>query len=561
MAQATALSVNERIVSTGDEIAASQARGFTDTTPDPSPAEDAPDPLFWTRRFSLTTRILAVNVLAVGLIAGSLFFLDSYRKTLIAERFKLARSEVEIIANALAEAPSSEHAALLARIGSQQNLRLRTFDALGRLQTDSFVVGEPSFTLADPTDEPFVMRFARFVDQALDFIVGAAPVEPYREPPETPEAPRKSFWPEIFVAEQAGESTVKLRYAPDRTPLITAAAPYGAQGETLLTTRNAVDITRQIRAARQTLMFLLILAVAFSVQLSLFLARTIVTPLRLLARAAARVRQGRERAVVVPRLPERGDEIGLLARALSDMTEALRQRIDAGESFAADVAHELKNPLASLRSALETLETVEDPELRRQLSQIAAQDVRRIDRLITEIADASRLDAELSRAAWEAVDLQRLAQGVIGSRTEARRIGAARDLTLTVAGAPPSATMVMGDAARLERVIENLVDNAASFSPPGGEVRIAFTELGDRIEMTVTDEGSGIPEEEREKVFERFHSNRPDEESFGKHSGLGLAIARTIVTAHGGEMAIRSREDGKSGAVLAVILPALEPGK
>jgi two-component system sensor histidine kinase ChvG len=520
-------------------------------------AGDAPDPLFWTRRFSLTTRILAVNLLIVGLVLGGLFVLDTNRKQLVAERSRLARSEVEIIANALAEAPASEHAALLARIGDQQRLRLRTFDSQGALQTDSFVVGEPAFFFADPDQQDWTHTLARTMDRIVDFLVMAPPVSRY-DPEDDAEPATKSQWPEVFVAEQARAGTVMLRYAPDRTPVITAAAPYGAQGETLLTMRNATDITAAIRAARQTLLVLLALAVIFSIQLSLFLARTIVQPVRTLSRAATRVSAGREREVVIPRLPERQDEIGTLARSLSDMTQALRDRIDAGEAFAADVSHELKNPLASLRSALDTLETVEDPSLRHQLAEIAQADLRRIDRLITEIAEASRLDAELSRASFEPVDLLALARNVIGGRTAAARISAERDLQFTVESAPTSATMVRGDEAQLERVFENLVDNAASFSPHGGRIAIAFRDLGDTVEITVTDDGPGIAEEEREAVFERFHSHRPEPESFGKHSGLGLAIARSIVTGHGGTLAVRGRADGASGAVFVITLPALE---
>ncbi|WP_245626572.1 sensor histidine kinase [Croceicoccus naphthovorans] len=521
------------------------------------PVADAPDRLFWTRGFSLTTRILAVNVLLVGLVLGGLFFLDTYRKQLIAERFKLARSEVEIIANALAEAPSSEHAALLARIGAEQRLRLRTFNAVGKLQTDSFVVGQPAFTFVDPESETWVQDFARWLDRSVDFLVGAPPVPPYN-PADDEEPAVKSEWPEIFVSEQAGQGAVMLRYAPDRTPVITAAAPYGPQGETLMTMRNAVDITQSVRSARTSLLVLLTLGILISIQVSLFLARTIVLPLRLLSRAAARVRLGRDREVVVPRLPERGDEIGTLARALSDMTAALRDRIDAGEAFAADVSHELKNPLASLRTALDTMETVDDPKLRDQLLDIAKADVRRLDRLVTEIAEITRVDAELSRTAFKPVDLYALAEGVIGGRTMAARIGEERDLHFTVESAPTSATMIAGDAAQLERVLENLIDNAASFSPHGGYVTIGFADLGDNtVEMTVTDDGPGIPEDQRDKVFQRFHSDRP-EADFGSHSGLGLAIARSIVSGHDGKLTVRERADGKSGAVMAITLPALD---
>jgi two-component system sensor histidine kinase ChvG len=348
---------------------------------------------------------------------------------------------------------------------------------------------------------------------------------------------------------------VKLRYAPDRTPMITAAAPVGAQGEMLLTTRNALDATQAIRDARQTLAIVVGLALLLSIQLSLFLARTIVQPLRTLVRAAVRVRLGRDREVVVPRLPERRDEIGLLARAFSDMTAALRQRIDAVESFAADVAHELKNPLASLRSALESLDKVEDPELRRQLSAIAAHDVQRIDRLITEIADASRIDAELSRTTFTAVDLADLAARLVGARGT---LGESQDVRVAFhRGVGPA--VVWGDAARLERVLENLVDNAVSFSPPGGRVEVNVWGDEHSVTLSVLDQGPGIPAAERDKVFERFHSLRPQEEAFGAHSGLGLAIARTIATAHDGELSIDDRPDGASGACLVLQLPSAAP--
>jgi len=255
--------------------------------------------------------------------------------------------------------------------------------------------------------------------------------------------------------------------------------------------------------------------------------------------------------VVVPRLPERGDEIGLLARAISDMTSTLRQRIDAVESFAADVAHEIKNPLASLRSAVETLGMVEDPALRRELTRIAAHDVRRIDRLITEIADASRIDAELTRTRFEPVDMVRMVEAVIAERAERGADGAAH----VALHKGPGRCRVMGDAARLERVMVNLIDNAVSFSPPGGEIRVETSARNGAIRLCVLDDGPGIPPESREKVFERFHSDRPEAEDFGSHSGLGLAIARTIVAAHDGTLVAADRPDGKPGACLVLTLP------
>jgi two-component system sensor histidine kinase ChvG len=234
------------------------------------------------------------------------------------------------------------------------------------------------------------------------------------------------------------------------------------------------------------------------------------------------------------------------------MTAALRHRIDAVESFAADVAHELKNPLASLRSALESLEKVDDPDLRRQLSEIAAHDVRRIDRLVTEIADASRIDAELSRTPFEPVDIAGLIRELADAR-ERSGVNAGCKISLSFRG--EGSWEVPGDVTRLDRVLGNLLDNAVSFSPPGGTIAVEASHEDDRIAVAVSDEGPGIPPEAREKIFGRFHSLRPESESFGSHSGLGLAIARTIVEAHDGTLRACDRSDGRPGACLAFDLP------
>ncbi len=508
-----------------------------------------PERLFWTRRISLTSRILAVNIIALSLLAGSLFYLDSYRKQLLAERSKLASSEALIIADALAETPRAERAPLLARIGSEQHLRLRLYDARGHQLTDSFLLADPSFQFIDPASESLMLRAARTLDRSMDVLVGAPDVASYVEAA----IPTADAWPEVAQAQKLGEVVVQERRAPDGTPVFTAATPVGERGEVLLTTRNARDITEKVREARQTLAIIIGVALLLSVLLSLFLARTIVQPLKVLVRAAVRVRLGRDREVVVPRLPERGDEIGLLARAISDMTAALRQRIDAVESFAADVAHEVKNPLASLRSAIDTLGKVDDPALRKQLTEIAAHDVRRIDRLVTEIADASRIDAELSRTTFEPVDMGALLRGLTGERAERKADGDCRIVLKT----GNRRCIVPGDAARLERVLSNLLDNAVSFSPPGGTIEISMSRGENRVVIAVIDEGPGIQSDAREKIFERFHSLRPDGEDFGSHSGLGLAIARTISLAHDGTLTAGDRPDGKSGACLILDLPEM----
>lgn len=498
-------------------------------------------------RLSLTARILAVNILPLALLGGGLFYLDTYRTQLINERFKLARIEAQITAEALAGATRDRQEALLVQIGKEQGMRLRMFDAEGALWADSFALDTPSFEFDDISDDSWDQQASRWLDRTVDTIVSAEAVTDYVEP----EAQAADAWPELVRAREIGRSQVTLYDWEDGTPVITAAAPVGLNGATLLTVRNAVDITATVRAARTTLVTGVLLILLASAMLSLYLARTIVTPLRELSNAAVKVRQGREREVEVPRLPQRGDEIGLLARAVSDMTGTLRQRIDAVDSFAADVAHEIKNPLASLRSAIESLPRVEDPELRRELEQIATHDVRRIDRLVTEISDASRIDAEMSRATRENIDMASLVNEIIGSR-ENRAENHNHRIELTTRG---FAATVSGVGVRLERVVENLLDNAVSFSPPDAPIEVLIDNDGNCVTLTVCDSGPGIPEDAREKVFHRFHSIRPEKEDFGNHSGLGLAIARAIAEAHDGSLVAEARPDGETGACLRLRLP------
>jgi two-component system sensor histidine kinase ChvG len=499
------------------------------------------------RRLSLTPRILIINLLPLLLLGGGVFYLDSYRKQLLDERYKLARVEAQITAEALAGASRERQEAVLTQIGKEQKMRLRMFDAQGRLWADSFALDEPSFAFDKPGDETWQENLARWLDRAVDTVVGADPIPDYVEP----ESTNADAWPELKRAREENLTQIQLRDAPDGTPVINTATPVGLRGATLLTTRNAVDITLEVREARSTLVSAVLLALLMSTLLSLYMARTIVSPLRMLARATTRVRQGRDRQVEVPRLPARRDEIGQLARAISDMSAALRQRIDAVEHFAADVAHEIKNPLASLRSALESLALVEDKDLRRQLNDIAAHDVRRIDRLVSEISEASRIDAEMSRATFERIDLVELAENIVGRR-EARDQNDGHAIVFTH---PDRGARVMGLPMRLERVIDNLLDNAVSFSPPAEPIELTIERGDGVVTLSVSDHGPGIPEDSREKVFRRFHSDRPESEGFGQHSGLGLAIARTIAEAHDGALLAEARSDGGQGARLVLTLP------
>ncbi len=239
----------------------------------------------------------------------------------------------------------------------------------------------------------------------------------------------------------------------------------------------------------------------------------------------------------------------MLARAVSDMSQALRERIDATEAFAADVAHELKNPLASMSSAVESLDKTSDPAITAQLHAILAEDVRRLDRSITDISELSRLDSELSRANFEPIDVGAILTTIV----EARALRHSTGLPAVALTPVRSRLNVLGDEPRLIRAVENLIDNAMSFSKPGDVVRISALPTGDGIGIFVDDNGPGVPAESREAIFRRFHSERPDDH-FARHSGLGLAIAETIVEAMGGEITVEDAPTG--GARFVIRLPS-----
>ena len=503
----------------------------------------------WTGRWTLTPRILAVNLLTIGVLALGVLYLDAYRNQLAEERTRQIQREAALAANAIAAAAEERRPAVIASLAKATESRLRLYGPDGRLEQDSWRFTGPSYRLRDPEAQRWTKDAARALDRGFNALVGAKPVEDFEEPRQD----RLAAWPEAVQARHSRDIVSEVRNAPDLTPVWSAAAPVG--GSILLLTANDRDFTRTVRRQRSSLALAMVLAVLFSVLLSLFLARTIVRPLRRIALAAHRVRLGRAREVKVPRLPSRRDEIGMLARAVSDMTQSLRQRMDNIEAFAADVTHELKNPLASLRSAIDGLERVDDPELRSRLLDVARQDVVRLDRLIGDVSEAARTDAELARARFEPVDLGPLVEQLVEAWESRREKGDAR-----IAFARPrrKSAVVMGDTGRLARAIDNLIDNAISFSPPAGLVEIAVARVGDSVLIRIEDEGPGVPEEAREAIFNRFHSVRPEDEQFGRHSGLGLAIARAIVEGHDGEIDVQDRDDAPSGARFTIKLPAAD---
>ncbi len=484
----------------------------------------------WLNRLSLTWRILAINILALLLLAGSFFYLDSFRTRLIAEREAQAKSEIDIVAAVLEQIPPEGRATLLASVPPVTQARIRLIGNKGEVKFDSWAKAKPNFRLNDPANEPWQRHFARGLDDVIDFLVGAPHLQPFRGF----DAPRRS--------------EDRLELAPDRTHIITGSRVIADAGDTLIMDRNARDIRRLVRAERSRLGIIIAWIAALSVLLSLFLARTIARPLRGLARAAALVQTGRAREVVVPRLPDRQDEIGQLARALSNMNHTLQVRIDATEAFAADVAHEIKNPLASLTSAAQTLSNVKDKSLQAELIRVINSDVTRLDRLISEISELSRIDSQMARTTFVKVDVGRLLEAMIREYQN-------RDspkVKFSFARPRYGVAVINGDPVRLERAFANLIDNAISFSPPDGSVKIAATRAENDIIVTIQDDGPGIPDGAREKIFERFHSDRPDGDSFGRHSGLGLAITRAIVEAHDGSIRAENRDDGQSGAKFIV---------
>jgi two-component system sensor histidine kinase ChvG len=338
-------------------------------------------------------------------------------------------------------------------------------------------------------------------------------------------------------------SVVRVNSAGDT--IVSVAVPIqrfrAVRGVLLLSTQGG-DIDGIIASERWAILRIFLVAAGVMIVLSVLFAGTIAGPIRRLSSGAERVRRSIKAREEIPDFTDRSDEIGHLSGSLRDMTKALYDRIEAIESFAADVAHELKNPLTSLRSAVETLPLAKTDESRARLLGVINHDVRRLDRLISDISDASRLDAELARADAEPVDLVRLLETVTSVANGVHRDDGIRVRFESVPHPlGRDAFLVLGHDGRLGQVISNLVENARSFSPQGGEVRVLLRRIGQEVEIVVDDDGPGVPEHALERIFERFYTDRPEEQGFGQNSGLGLSISRQIVNAHRGRIWAENR--------------------
>lgn len=524
------------------------------------------------RSSKLARRIMAINAIALAILVGGVLYLDQFRQSLIDSRVVELRIAGEIIAGALSEAategPEAENIELhqaeqiLARLVVPAEIRARLFSMEGKLLLDSrdLAVGELIVTRKLPpvgTAKAYWKVIARNFHAAVDLIAAKQRLTLYNEEI----LQTAADYPEVLAALD-GDSEAMLRATAHGPIIITVAVPVQRLRRVLgvlLLSKDTADIDHIVRRERVEILKIFGISLAITLLLSFFLSKTIARPIRLLAEAADSVRPGRGRQVKIPDFGHRRDEIGDLSIALQDMTQALFRQLDAVEAFAADVSHELKNPLTSMRSALETLERTADEDKRQQLLSIVADDVGRLNRLITEISAASRLDAQMSRARMERVDLGELVHTMIEVYHATAKPGVAR-VRLEVAERGPITVRGLEDP--LGQVIRNLLENALSFSPPDGEVVLSLRRAGSMAELTVEDQGPGIPLDKLETIFDRFYSERPAGEIFGKHSGLGLHICKRIVEAHQGQIFAENRavpaegdDSAPEGARFVVRLP------
>jgi two-component system sensor histidine kinase ChvG len=555
---------------------------------------------------SLTRRIVILNLIGLAILVSGILYLNQFRAGLIDAKVESLLTQGEIIARAIAASAGVDSTEV--QLDPEKLLEAELGQASGGGVAFSNAVGftidpERAAPILRPLVKPTGSR-ARIYgrDGALildsDTFYSRGQVLRYDlSPPDTVEPDAlNTFWravtnqmgpsglpvyteiggangkvyPEVATA-LTGTSVPIVRINDKGELVVSVAVPVqrmsAVLGVLLLSTRGG-DIDNIVAAERWGIVRVSLFAAAVTIVLSLILANTIAGPVQRLATAAERVRHSVKGRAEIPDFTDRSDEIGHLSGALRDMTGALYRRIDAIESFAADVAHELKNPLTSLRSATETLPLANTKESKDRLMEIIQHDVRRLDRLISDISDASRLDAELAREDAEPVSIDELLRATVSLFNDVHREDTP-DVVLDITYAPGAHPyQVLGHDSRLHQVVVNLLENAISFSPPGGQVTLAARRIGNEVQITVEDEGPGIPPENIERVFERFYTDRP-EENFGQNSGLGLNISRQIVVAHGGRLYAENRKApgtdrgkgdtparGNGGARFVIRLPA-----
>jgi two-component system sensor histidine kinase ChvG len=522
------------------------------------------------RLFStLTLKILAVNGVALVILAFGLIYLGRYETNLVKTELKTLERQARIYAGAIAEAAQVEGPILMPgergarilrfdrlarfparkmikRLGETTISRIRLYDFDGTLMGDSnWLSGPVDVINTGPSTQGFLNQP---IETSLDFILDMLPsslkLEPY--PNDNQTSLTGYIYPDVNTA-MNGELSVTAWSMNKNNILLSAAVPVKNMDRVMgvvYLTRDGSQIEETIRQMQRDILLLFIIAFMVTILLSLYLSGSIGRPLKKLARAAENVQVNFGRGATIPDLSLRGDEIGDLSVSLRSMTNALSARLDSIENFAADVAHELKNPLTSLRSAVETVSIVKNEEDRQRLLDVIMHDVRRLDRLITDISKSSRLDAELSREDMDEVKMKKLLEDLCALHN------------VEQCNFPNDDMAVTGADLRLGQVFENLLSNAKSFSDT---VTMLAERQGQNWHFYVEDKGPGIPEGKLETIFERFYTERPESDGFGNNSGLGLAICKQIIDAHGGKIFAENRYDNdgqKIGARFTVILKA-----
>lgn len=552
---------------------------------------------------SLTRRIVVLNLAGLVAMLCGFLYLNQFREGLIESRVQSLLIQGDIIAGAIASSATVEIdaitidpdkllqlqagesagfnedpldfsinpekvAPLLRRLVTPTKTRARIYDRDGLLTLDSRnlysrgdIMRMNLPRVGEPEQPPLLERTWSMLRNRL----GRADLPTYDD---FENANGKSY-PEVARALSGVPASI-VRVNTRGETIVSVAVPVQrfrvVRGALLLSTQGG-DIDATIADERYAILKVFGVAAIVMIVLSVLLAGTIAEPMRKLSDAAQRVRKGVTSREEIPDFTDRHDEIGHLSGSLREMTRALYSRIEAIESFAADVAHELKNPLTSLRSAVETLPLARNDDARGRLMSVIQHDVRRLDRLITDISDASRLDAELARDEARPIDAAQMVEAVVTAQNEIRRPGKPTvELTVERPATRPGGRepfMILGHDSRLGQVLVNLVDNARSFSPPDKPVRVILSRSGPEVVIAVEDDGPGIEPHALERIFERFYTDRPDE-GFGQNSGLGLSISRQIVEAHRGKIRAENRlgpsgPDGEApriGARFVVRLPA-----
>ena len=546
---------------------------------------------------SLTRRILFLNLTALTIFLSAILYMNQFREGLIDARTESLLTQGRIIASTIASSATAtpdaitidpdklwelkageslqpklepldnftypinpeQVAPLLRQLITPNQTRARIYDSDGAIILDSrnlYAAGQiKQFTLPPVSGQERRVGWVETIGNTLNKLLQSHSNPIYQELDgsgrqyEEVQSALTGAPRHIVRQTEAGKLTVSVAVPVQRFRAVLGVLLLSTEGD---------DIDRIVREERVAILRIFLVASIVILVLSALLASTIATPLRKLSEAAIRVKRGVKSRVEIPDFSNRQDEIGNLSTSIGEMTNSLYQRIEAIESFAADVSHELKNPLTSLRSAVETLPLAKTEESKKRLMDVIQHDVRRLDRLITDISDASRLDADLARDDSGQVDLAEFLQNIVNASREIKR-NKKVDIKLTV-NKPKNANqgfVVSGHDTRLGQVVNNLIDNAASFVPKvGGKVSIGLGRNKNTVFIIIEDNGPGIQAENLDRVFERFYTDRAEMDGFGQNSGLGLSISRQIIEAHGGKIRAENRRDGQTGARFIVMLPA-----